>query len=40
MARNMGYEGTVNSSVDMLTTLLSSVTLTFWIWLLKSNGLV
>lgn len=40
MARNMGYEGTVNSSVVMLTTLLSSVTLTFWIWLLKSNGLV
>ncbi len=40
MAKNMGYEGTVNSSVVMLTTLLSSVTLTFWIWLLKSNGLV
>ena len=40
MARNMGYEGTVNSSVVMLTTLLSSVTLTFWIWLLKSSGLV
>ena len=40
MAKNMGYEGTVNSSVVMLTTLLSSVTLTFWIWLLKSHGLV
>lgn len=40
MAKNMGYEGTVNSSVVMLTTLLSSVTLTFWIWLLKSQGLV
>lgn len=40
MARNMGYEGAVNSSVVMLTTLLSSVTITFWLWLLKSHGLV
>ena len=40
MARNMGYEGDVNSSVAMLTTLLSSVTITFWLWLLKSHGLV
>lgn len=40
MARNMGYEGDVNSSVVMLTTLLSSVTITFWLWLLKSHGLV
>lgn len=40
MARNMGYEGTVNSSVVMLTTLLSSATITFWLWLLKSQGLV
>lgn len=40
MARNMGYEGAVNSSVVMLTTLLSSVTITFWLWLLKSRGLV
>ena len=40
MARNMGYDGAVNSSVVMLTTLLSSVTITFWLWLLKSQGLV
>lgn len=40
MARNMDYEGAVNSSVVMLTTLLSSVTITFWLWLLKSQGLV
>lgn len=40
MARNLGYEGAVNSSVVMLTTLLSSVTITFWLWLLKSRGLV
>lgn len=40
MARNMGNEGAVNSSVVMLTTLLSSVTITFWLWLLKSQGLV
>ena len=40
MARNMGYEGAVNSSVVSMTTLLSSVTITFWLWLLKSRGLV
>ena len=40
MARNMGYEGDVGSSVVMLTTLLSAVTLTFWLWLAKSHGLI
>ena len=40
MAKNMGYEGDVGSSVVMLTTLLSAATLTFWLWLAKSHGLI
>lgn len=40
MARNMGYKGDVGSSVVMLTTLLSAATLTFWLWLAKSHGLI
>ena len=40
MARSMGHEGTLSSSVVMLTTLLSAFTLTFWLWLLRSQGLI
>ncbi len=40
MAKNMGHEGTLTQSVVMLTTLLSSFTLTFWIYLLRTMGLV
>ena len=40
MARNMGHEGTVTAGTVALTTLLSSFTLTFWLWLLKSHGLI
>lgn len=40
MAKNMGHEGTLTSSVVMLTTLFSAFTLTFWLWLVKSLGLV
>ena len=40
MARNMGHEGTLTSSVVMLSTLLSAFTLTAWLWLLKTMGLV
>ncbi len=40
MARNMGHEGVLTSSVVMLTTLFSAFTITFWIWLLRSLGLV
>lgn len=40
MAKNMGHEGTLGSTVIMLTTLLSSLTLTFWIWLLRTLGLI
>lgn len=40
MAKNMGHKGTLTSSVVMLTTLLSAFTLTFWLWLVKTLGLV
>ncbi|MBQ3899443.1 MAG: AEC family transporter [Lachnospiraceae bacterium] len=40
MAKNMGHEGVVSSSVIMLTTLLSAFSLTFWLWLLRSMGLI
>ena len=40
MARAMGHEGTLTSSVVMLSTLLSAFTLTAWLWLLKSLGLI
>ena len=40
MAKNMGHEGSLSSGIVMLTTLGSSVTLTFWIYLLRSMGLV
>ena len=35
MAKNMGHEGVLTSSVVVTTTLLSSITLTGWILLLK-----
>ncbi len=40
MAKNMGHEGTLTSSTVMLTTLLSAFTLTAWIYVLRSMGLV
>ena len=40
MAKNMGHEGTLTSSTVMLTTLLSAFTLTGWLFLLKSLGLI
>ena len=40
MARNMGHEGTLSSGVIMLTTLLSAFTLTMWLDVLRSFGLV
>lgn len=36
MAKNMGHEGVLSSSVVMLTTMFSAFTLTFWLWLLKT----
>lgn len=40
MARNMNHEGVLTSSIIVATTFLSSLTLTFWLWLLRSQGLI
>lgn len=40
MARNMGHEGTLSSGVIIMTTLLSAFTLTMWLDVLRSFGLV
>lgn len=40
MAKNMGHEGVLSSSVIMLTTMLSAFTLTGWLFVIKSLGLV
>ena len=40
MAKNMGHEGVLSSSVVMLTTLFSAFTLTGWLYLLKSLSLI
>lgn len=40
MAKNMGHEGVLTSSTVVLTTLLSAFTLTGWLYLLKSLGMV
>ncbi|MCD7839516.1 MAG: AEC family transporter, partial [Erysipelotrichaceae bacterium] len=36
MAKNMGHEGVLTSSVVMLTTLLSGFSITFWLFVLRS----
>ena len=38
MARSMGHEGTLSSSVVMLTTLCSAFTLTAWLYVLRTMG--
>lgn len=40
MAKNMGHEGTLTSSVIMLTTLLCAFTLTGWLFVLRSIGVI
>lgn len=40
MAKNMGHEGVLSSSTVMLTTLFSAFTLTGWLYILKSMGLI
>ena len=40
MAKNMGHEGTLTSAIVMVTTLLSAFTLTMWLFILKSYGLI
>ncbi len=40
MARNMGHEGTLTSNTVVIATVMGAFTLTFWLWLLRSFGLV
>ena len=40
MARNMGHEGVLTSSVVVLTTILSAVTITLQVYLVKAFGLI
>lgn len=40
MAKNMGHEGTLTSSVVVATTFLSAVSITFWLFVLRSFGLI
>lgn len=40
MAKNMGHEGTLTSSVVVATTFLSSITLTIWLFVLRSMGMI
>jgi predicted permease len=40
MARSMGHEGVLSSSVVMITTIFSAFTFTGWLYLLKCLALV
>ncbi len=40
MAKNMGHKGDLTSGAVVMTTLLSALTLTFWLFLLKSHGII
>ncbi len=40
MAQNMGHSGKISSSAVMLTTLLASFSMTFWLFVLKSMGYI
>lgn len=40
MAKNMGHEGVLSSSVVMITTFFSAFTLTGWLYLLKTLGVI
>lgn len=40
MAKNMGHEGTLSSSVVMLTTMFSAFTLTAWLYILRHFALI
>ena len=40
MARNMGHEGVLTSSTVMLTTMCSAFTVTGWLYILRSMGLI
>jgi hypothetical protein len=40
MAKNMNNDGVLTASVVVATTLLAAFTLTFWIYLLRTFGLI
>lgn len=40
MARNMGHEGILTSSTVMLTTLFSAFTVTGWLYILRTLGMI
>lgn len=40
MAKNMGHKGIISSSAVMTTTFLSSFTLTFWLFILRTFGYI
>lgn len=40
MAKNMNNDGILTSSIIVLTTLLSSITMTFWVFILKSYNFI
>ena len=40
MAKNMGHEGVLSASIVAITTCASAFPLTFWLYILKSLGLI
>ena len=40
MAKNMDNDGVLTSSIVVVTTLLSSITMTWWIYYLRTRGLI
>lgn len=40
MAKNMGHEGTLSSSIVMMTTFGCAFSLTFWLFVFKSLGII
>ena len=40
MAKSMGHEGVLSSSIVMMTTFACSFTLTFWLFILRSFGII
>jgi hypothetical protein len=40
MAKNLGYEGTLTTNTVMLTTCLAAFTLTGWLYVLRTLGLI
>jgi len=40
MAKNTGHEGVLTSSAVVATTFLSSITFTFWLYILKAKGYI